>query len=62
MHFLGEPTESFISLLKVKDKDAQTIFDTIVEELKAKNIDMTKIRFTGFDGASVFSGEFNSLF
>ncbi len=61
MHFLGEPTESFISLLKVKDKDAQTIFDTIVEELKAKNIDMTKIRFTGFDGASVFSGEFNGV-
>jgi hypothetical protein len=61
LHFLGEPTESFISLLKVKDKDAQTIFDTIVEELKAKNIDMTKIRFTGFDGASVFSGEFNGV-
>jgi hypothetical protein len=51
--FLGEPTESFISLLKIKAKDAQTIFDTIVKELKSKNIDMTKIRFTGFDGASL---------
>ncbi|CAF1126357.1 unnamed protein product [Rotaria sordida] len=57
----GEPTESFISLLKIKDKDAQTIFDTIVKELEAKHIDMTKIRFTGFDGASVFSGEFNGV-
>ncbi|CAF4791486.1 unnamed protein product, partial [Rotaria socialis] len=55
----GEPTESFISLLKIKKKDAQTIFDTIVKELKSKNIDMTKVRFTGFDGASVFSGQFN---
>jgi len=54
--FLGEPTEAFISLLKIKNKDAQTIFDTIVEELKSKNIDMTKIRFVGFDGAAVFSG------
>ncbi|CAF3920309.1 unnamed protein product, partial [Didymodactylos carnosus] len=40
----GEPTESYISLLKIKDKGAQTIFDTIVKELKSKNIDMTKIR------------------
>ncbi|CAF0888494.1 unnamed protein product [Didymodactylos carnosus] len=30
----GESTESYISLLKIKDKDAQTIFDTIVKELK----------------------------
>ncbi|CAF2008246.1 unnamed protein product [Rotaria magnacalcarata] len=60
-YFLGEPTESFISLLKIKNKDAQTIFDTIVKELKSKNIDMTKVRFTGFDGASVFSGEFNDV-
>jgi len=59
--FLGEPTEAFISLLKIKNKDAQTIFDTIVQELKSKNIDVTKIRFTGFDGASVFSGEFNGV-
>ncbi|CAF3512118.1 unnamed protein product, partial [Rotaria socialis] len=57
----GEPTESFISLLKIKNKDAQTIFDTIVKELKSKNIDMTKVRFTGFDGASVFSGQFNGV-
>ncbi|CAF1572938.1 unnamed protein product, partial [Rotaria magnacalcarata] len=57
----GEPTESFITLLKTKNKDAQTIFDTIVKELKSKNIDMKKVRFTGFDGASVFSGEFNGV-
>ncbi|CAM4983833.1 unnamed protein product [Rotaria socialis] len=57
----GEPTESFIGLLKIKNKDAQTIFDTIVKELKSKNIDMTKVRFTGFDGASVFSGQFNGV-
>ncbi|CAF3508488.1 unnamed protein product, partial [Rotaria sp. Silwood2] len=56
-----EPTEAFISLLKIKHKDAQAIFDTIVKELKLKNIDLTKIRFPGFDGASVFSGEFNSV-
>ncbi|CAM4908671.1 unnamed protein product [Rotaria socialis] len=58
-----EPTESFISLLKVKvkDKDAQTIFDTIVKELESKNIDMTKISFTGFDDASLFSGEFSGV-
>ncbi len=61
LNFLGEPTETFISLLKIKSKDAQTIFDAIVKELKSKNIDMTKIRFTGFDGASVFSGEFNGV-
>ncbi|CAF3720962.1 unnamed protein product [Rotaria socialis] len=62
-YFLDEPTESFISLLKVKvkDKDAQTIFDTIVKELESKNIDMTKISFTGFDDASLFSGEFSGV-
>ncbi|CAF4091810.1 unnamed protein product, partial [Adineta steineri] len=57
----GEPIESFISLLKIKDKDAQTIFNTIVKELEDKNIDLTKIRFTGFDGAAVFSGKFNGV-
>ncbi|CAF1652805.1 unnamed protein product, partial [Didymodactylos carnosus] len=56
-----EPTESYISLLKIKDKDAPTIFDTIVKELRFKNIDMTKIRFAGFDGALVFSGECNGV-
>ncbi|CAF3849716.1 unnamed protein product [Rotaria sp. Silwood1] len=44
-----------------QDTDAQSIFDTIVKELKSKNIDMIKIRFTSFDGAFVFSGEFNGV-
>ncbi|CAF2974128.1 unnamed protein product [Rotaria sp. Silwood2] len=57
----GEPIESFIGLLRIKDKDAQTIFNTIAKELEDKNIDLRKIRFTGFDGASVFSGEFNGV-
>lgn len=45
----------------IKNKDAQTIFDKIVKELKSKNIDMKKIRFVGFDGAAVFSGRINGV-
>ncbi|CAF4296065.1 unnamed protein product, partial [Rotaria sordida] len=42
-------------------KDVQTTCDTIIKELKSKNIDTTRIYFTGFDGASVFSGQFNGV-
>ena len=52
----GEPNEMYISLLQLKEKDAESIFNTLVKELQRRQIDMSKTRFVGFDGAAVFSG------
>ena len=52
----GEPTETFITLLKLKNRDAKSIFECLVEEMERRQIHMAKIRFAAFDGAAVFSG------
>ncbi len=57
----GEPTETYVSLLHLKNKDAESIFNYIVNDLQQKNIDLTKIRFVAFDGAAVFSGIHNGV-
>ncbi|CAF3338289.1 unnamed protein product [Rotaria socialis] len=57
----GEPTETYISLLHLKNKDAESIFNCIVTDLQQKHIDLTKIRFVAFDGAAVFSGIRNGV-
>lgn len=57
----GEPTETYVSLLDMKNKDAESIFNCIVLELKKKNIDLSKVRFVAFDGAAVFSGIHNGV-
>lgn len=57
----GEPTETYVSLLHLKYKDAESIFNYIVTDLQQKHIDLTKIRFVAFDGAAVFSGIHNGV-
>ncbi|CAM4925383.1 unnamed protein product [Rotaria socialis] len=57
----GEPTETYVSLLHIKNKDAESIFNYIVTDLQQKNIDLTKTRFVAFDGAAVFSGIHNGV-
>ena len=52
----GEPNEVYVSLLNLKNKDAESIFNSIVTDLQQKNIDLTKTRFVAFDDAPVFSG------
>ncbi|CAF3472719.1 unnamed protein product [Rotaria socialis] len=57
----GEPTETYVSLLHIKNKDAESIFNYIVTDLQQKNIDLTKTCFVAFDGAAVFSGIHNGV-
>lgn len=57
----GEPVEAFVTLLQLKNKDAESIFNTLVTELGKRNIDLNKTRFAAFDGAAVFSGIHNGV-
>ena len=57
----GEPSETYVSLLHLKNKDAESIFNYIVTDLQQKNINLTKVRFVAFDGAAVFSGVQNGV-
>ncbi|CAF4880233.1 unnamed protein product [Rotaria sp. Silwood1] len=57
----GVPCESYVSLLHLKNKDAESIFNSIVTDLQKKNINLNKIRFVSFDGAAVFSGIHNGV-
>ena len=57
----GQPTETFVTLLTLKNWDAQSIFDSLVEEMERRNILMKKVRFGAFDGATVFSGSHSGV-
>lgn len=57
----GKPAETYVSLLHLKNKDAESIFNYIVSDLQKKNIDLKKVRFVAFDGAAVFSGIHNGV-
>ena len=55
------PAEIYVSLLHLKNKDAETIFNSIVSDLQKKSIDLTKIRSVPFDSAAVSSGIHNGI-
>ena len=57
----GEPTEAFITLLKLKNRDAKSTFKCLVEEMACRQIRISKIRFAAFDGAAVFRGIRNGV-
>lgn len=57
----GIPVEHFIDIVPLKKADAQTIYSTLVECLKAKSIQLTKLVGMGFDGAATFSGKRNGV-
>lgn len=49
----GVPVECFLELIPLKRADAETIYSTLIECLKKKDLQVVGL---GFDGASTFSG------
>ena len=52
----GLPVEHFMEIVPLKKADAATIYSTLVDCLKQKNIQLSKLVGMGFDGAATFSG------
>ena len=52
----GVTEEHFLEILPLKKADAESICSTIIECLKGKNLQVSKIIGMGFDGARTFSG------
>ena len=53
----GLPVEHFIEIIPLKKADAQTIDATLVDCLKVKGVQISKLIGIGFDGAATFSGK-----
>ncbi len=53
----GLPVEHFIEIIPLKKADAQTISVTLVDCLKVKGVQISKLIGMGFDGAATFSGK-----
>ena len=53
----GQPVEHFIKIIPLKKADAQTIYATLVDCLKVKGVQISKLIGMGFDGAATFSGK-----
>ena len=51
----GVPVEHFLEIVPLKSADSKTIYSTLVEFLKEKNIQISKLVGVGFDGAATFS-------
>ena len=49
--------EYFLEIVPLKSADAKTIYSTLVEFLKEKSIQISKLVGMGFDGAATFSGK-----
>ena len=57
----GVPVEHFLQIVPLKSADPKTIYSTLVEFLKEKNIEICKLMGTGFNGAATFSGKHKSV-
>ena len=53
----GVPVEHFLEIIHLKKADAESIFSALVDCLKEKNLQVSKIVGMGFDGAATFSGK-----
>ena len=53
----GVPEEHFIEILTLKKADAESIYSTLVEHCREKNIQLGRLIGMGFDGAATFSGD-----
>ncbi len=53
----GEHVEHLFEILPLKKADAQSIYSSLINWLKQRNIQISKIAGTGFDGVATFSGE-----
>lgn len=53
----GVPEEHFLEIIHLKKADAASIYSAVIQSLKQKNLQVSKIVGMGFDGASTFSGK-----
>ena len=53
----GVPEEHFIEILPLKKANAESIYSTLVEYCREKNIQLERFIGMGFDGAATFSGD-----
>ena len=53
----GLPVEHFIEIVSLKKADAKTIYEALVECLKKKSIQLSRLIGMGFDGTATFSGK-----
>ena len=53
----GVPVEHFLEIVPLKSADAKTVYSTLVEFLKEKNRQISKLVGMGFNGAATFSGK-----
>ena len=53
----GVPEEHFLEIVHLKKADAENIYSALVECLKEKQLEVSRIIGMGFDGASTFSGK-----
>ena len=57
----GLPVEHFINIIPLKKANAQTIYETLVDCLKVKGMQISKLIGMGFEGAATFSGNHNGV-
>ena len=57
----GQPVEHFIEIISLQKADAETIYGTLVQCLKKKSIEVSKLVVMGFDVAATFSGKHNGV-
>ena len=53
----GSPEEHFLEIVHLKQANAESIYSALVECLKEKYLQVSKVVGMGFDGASTFSGK-----
>ena len=57
----GQPVEHFLEIVPLKATNAKTIYSALIEFMKDKNIQISKLVGMGFDGAATFSGKHNGV-
>ena len=57
----GLPVEHFLDIIPLTKVNAKTIYTTLVDVLRAKDIPLSKLVGMGFDGAATFSGKRNGV-
>ena len=58
----NEVKEEFLGLVEVVgSKGAEALFKLICEVLQDKGVDINQMRFNGFDGTNIMSGEISGL-
>ena len=62
-HFVedGQAVEHFLEIVPLEATNTKTIYFALMEFMKDKNIQISKLMGMGFDGAATFSGKHNGV-